>query len=83
MSMPAEIDEAMDLIYENLKDYDIGLVISGEMDIPLESGSMILFDLRISYGFQTLFEKIVIEDTPVASIDLKNMGFQILIGYAF
>ena len=83
MSMPPEVDEAMDLIYENLKDFDIGLVVSGEMDIAMENGGMILFDLRIAYGFQTIFDTFEIEGEPVASLDLKNMGFQILVGYAF
>lgn len=82
-SMPSEVDEAMDMIYENLKDFDIGLVLSGEMDIAMQNGGMILFDLRLSYGFQKIFDDIEIEGMPVASIELKNMGFQILVGYAF
>lgn len=83
MSMPPEVDEAMDLVFENLKDFDIGIVISGETDIALDNGGMVLFDLRIAYGLQSIFDEIEIDGVPVASIDLKNMGFQILVGYAF
>lgn len=83
VSTPPEVDEAMTLIYEHLNSYDIGLVVSGELDIALESGGIILFDLRLTYGFQQLFDEIVIEGVPVASLDLQSMGFQILAGYAF
>jgi hypothetical protein len=49
----------------------------------MESGGMILFDLRLGYGLQSIFDEIEVEGTPVASLDLKNIGFQVLVGYGF
>jgi len=49
----------------------------------MENGGAILFDLRLTYGFQSLFDEIEDNGQPIASLDLKNMGFQILAGYAF
>ncbi len=83
MSLPDVVDEAMDLIYDNLKSTDIGIVVSGELDVAMNNGGMILFDLRLTYGFQKIFDEIEIGDVPIGTIDLKNMGFQILVGYAF
>jgi len=83
VSLPSEVGEAMDLIYDQLKSYDVGIVLSGELDIAMENGGMILFDVRFDTGFVSIFDEIVIEDVPLGTIDLKNTGIQVMVGYAF
>jgi hypothetical protein len=83
VELPAPFYEAMDLIYDNLKSSDFGVVVSGEADFNMKNGHAILFDVRLSYGLETIFETITVSGMPIASIDLKNMGFQILAGYSF
>jgi hypothetical protein len=83
VELPPAVDEAMKVIYDNLKSTDFGMVVSGEVDVAMRNGDAILFDVRLTYGFQKIFDTISVSGTPIASLDLKNMGFQILVGYAF
>jgi hypothetical protein len=83
VALPSEVADAMDQIYESLKSYDAGIVVSGELDIAMDNGGMILFDVRLATGLVSIFDDITIEDVPLGSIDMKNTGFQIMAGYAF
>jgi hypothetical protein len=83
VELPAVVDEAIQIIYDNLKSTDIGIVVTGEVDYAMNNGDAILFDMRLTYGLQKIFDTISVSGTPIATLDLKNMGFQVLAGYAF
>lgn len=83
IEIPSEIEDAMDVIYDELKSVDFGIVIAGEMNILLENGGMIIFDLRGTFGLTPIFDDITIGSESFNMLDLKNMGVQILVGYAF
>jgi hypothetical protein len=84
IAVPAEWDDATQLIFDNLASYDIGLVLSGETDILLENGGMIVIDGRLTYGFKKIIEDIEIsEDVTLESLDYKNLSIMLTAGYAF
>jgi hypothetical protein len=81
LSVPDEVNEAMDLIYESINSYDVGIIFSGELDVLLDNGGMVVLDFRITVGLTQIFEDIVAADTY--QLDLKMLGFQLMAGYAF
>ncbi len=81
--VPSEFEDAMDIIYDQLKSTDVGMVISSEMNILLENGGMIIFDLRGTVGMTPIFDDLTIGEETFSMTELKNMGIQILVGYAF
>ena len=82
VSVPDVVDEAMELIYDNLKSTDLGIVFSGEVDVLLENGGMVVLDFRGFVGLQNLFEDFTVADQTFQT-DLKLIGFQFMAGYAF
>ena len=80
--VPDVVNEAMDTIYENLKSTDLGIVFSGEVDVVLENGGMVILDFRGFVGLQNLVEEITVGDATFQT-DLKMIGVQFMAGYAF
>jgi hypothetical protein len=84
MTVPEVWDDATELIFDNLQSYDIGFVLSGETDIIMDNGGMIVIDGRLTYGFKKIFEDIEIsEDVTLESLDYKNLSIMFTAGYAF
>ncbi len=83
IDIPPEVEDAMDAIYDEIKSTDFGIVLASEMDVMMENGGMFLLELRIAYGLTSIMGDVTIEDTTFNLIDLKNMGIQIFLGYAF
>lgn len=83
IDVPSVMEDAMDAIYEEIKSTDVGIVFSSEIDVLLDNGGMVVLDLRGTVGLTSLFGDITIGDTSFNLIDIKNIGFQFMAGYAF
>ena len=83
IDIPVELEDAMDLIYDEIKSTDFGIVVSGEFNILLDNGGTLIFDLRGTFGLTSIFDDITLGDETFNMTDLKNMGVQVMAGYAF
>ncbi len=83
VEIPSEMEDAMDLIFDELKSTDFGVVITGEFNVLLDNGGVLIFDLRCNYGLTSIFDDLTIGEETFNLTDLKNMGIVIMAGYAF
>jgi hypothetical protein len=83
VSVPSAVDTVMTIIYDELKSYDAGIVFSGEINVLLDNGGMVVLDFRSTVGLVSLFGDITVGQTTFNVVDIKNVGFQFMVGYAF